>query len=115
MVEISLSGSGEGSGWVTAPGYSTAAFWPNVRVWALSNLCWEPRGGNQGRQQRSFRHRFTPFPPRSRSSDSQARASQGIDRLPNCQTQLSPSHAGSSDERTPDGVWSSRTISRSAA
>jgi len=26
MVEISLSGSGEGSGWVTAPGYSTAAF-----------------------------------------------------------------------------------------
>jgi len=26
MVEISLYGSGEGSGWVTAPGYSTAAF-----------------------------------------------------------------------------------------
>ena len=26
MVEISLSGSGEGSGWATAPGYSTAAF-----------------------------------------------------------------------------------------
>ncbi len=26
MVEISLSGSGEGSGWVTAPGYSTATF-----------------------------------------------------------------------------------------
>ena len=25
MVEISLSGSGEGSGWVTAPGYSTSA------------------------------------------------------------------------------------------
>jgi len=25
MVEISLSGSGEGPGWVTAPGYSTAA------------------------------------------------------------------------------------------
>jgi len=25
MVEISLSGSGEGSGWVTAPGYSTTA------------------------------------------------------------------------------------------
>ena len=24
MVAISLSGSGEGSGWVTAPGYSTA-------------------------------------------------------------------------------------------
>jgi len=26
MVEISLSGSGEGPGWVTAPGYSTGAF-----------------------------------------------------------------------------------------
>ena len=26
MVEISLSGSGEGPGWGTAPGYSTAAF-----------------------------------------------------------------------------------------
>ena len=26
MVEISLSGSGEGPGWVTAPGYSTTAF-----------------------------------------------------------------------------------------
>jgi len=26
MVEISWSGSGEGSGWATAPGYSTAAF-----------------------------------------------------------------------------------------
>jgi hypothetical protein len=26
MVEISLSGSGEGPGWATAPGYSTAAF-----------------------------------------------------------------------------------------
>ena len=26
MVAISLSGSGEGPGWVTAPGYSTAAF-----------------------------------------------------------------------------------------
>jgi hypothetical protein len=26
MVENSLYGSGEGPGWVTAPGYSTAAF-----------------------------------------------------------------------------------------
>ena len=26
MVEISLYGSGEGPGWVTAPGYSTAGF-----------------------------------------------------------------------------------------
>ena len=35
MVKISLSGSGEGPGWATAPGYSTAAFWLDVRVWAL--------------------------------------------------------------------------------
>ena len=26
-MEISLSGSGEGSGWITAPGYSTGGFW----------------------------------------------------------------------------------------
>ena len=26
MVEISLSGSGEGPGWATAPGYSTAPY-----------------------------------------------------------------------------------------
>jgi len=26
MVEISLYGSGEGPGWVTAPGYSTSGF-----------------------------------------------------------------------------------------
>ena len=26
MVEISLSGSGEGPGWATAPGYSTESF-----------------------------------------------------------------------------------------
>jgi hypothetical protein len=32
MVEISLSGSGEGSGLVTAPGYSTAAFSEDVCV-----------------------------------------------------------------------------------
>ena len=33
MVEISLSGSGEGPGWVTAPGYSTAYVifgWPGL-------------------------------------------------------------------------------------
>jgi hypothetical protein len=35
MVEISLSGSGEGPGWVTAPGYSTTAFWLHVRVRVL--------------------------------------------------------------------------------
>ena len=35
MVEISLSGSGEGSGWVIAPGYSTTAKMQNVmrRSW----------------------------------------------------------------------------------
>ena len=27
MLEISLSGSGEGPGWVTAPGYSTVGSW----------------------------------------------------------------------------------------
>jgi hypothetical protein len=32
MVEISVSVSGEGSGWVTAPDYSTGAFWRTRRV-----------------------------------------------------------------------------------
>ena len=32
MVELSSSGSGEGPGWVTAPGYSTAAFFREVEV-----------------------------------------------------------------------------------
>ncbi len=35
MVEISLSGSAEGPGWVIAPSYSTAAFRLQVRVWVL--------------------------------------------------------------------------------
>ena len=35
MVEISLYGSGEGPGWVTAPGYSTAAFRLQVPVSAF--------------------------------------------------------------------------------
>jgi hypothetical protein len=35
MVEISLSGSGEGPGWATAPGYSTAAFCFKDRVGML--------------------------------------------------------------------------------
>ena len=40
MVEISLSGSGEGPGWVTAPGYSTAAFSaPPI----LDNMTTKPR------------------------------------------------------------------------
>ena len=38
MVEISLSGSGEGPGWVTAPGYSTAAFGPAIRVWIVCEV-----------------------------------------------------------------------------
>jgi hypothetical protein len=35
MVEISVSGSAEGPGWVTAPGYSTTPGVPNalVRSW----------------------------------------------------------------------------------
>jgi hypothetical protein len=41
MVEISLYGSGEGPGWVTAPGYSTAGNLRRVRVWAL---CQTPTG-----------------------------------------------------------------------
>jgi hypothetical protein len=31
MVEISLSGSGEGPGWETAPGYSTGPFLVPIR------------------------------------------------------------------------------------
>jgi len=46
MVAISLSGSGEGPGWVTAPGYSTAANSLNVRVCALcQTLPGVPRRG----------------------------------------------------------------------
>jgi len=30
-----MSGSGEGLGWETGRGYSTAGFWHHVRVWAL--------------------------------------------------------------------------------
>jgi hypothetical protein len=38
MVEISLSGSGEGPGWATAPGYSTAGFRAGPRkIGLLSN------------------------------------------------------------------------------
>jgi hypothetical protein len=38
MVEISLSGSGEGPGWVTGRGYSTAAFQDSERVsWVSGN------------------------------------------------------------------------------
>ncbi len=44
MVEISLSGSGEGPGWVTAPGYSTAAFPARVRQQAFGRIDAE-RGG----------------------------------------------------------------------
>jgi hypothetical protein len=42
MVAISLSGSGEGPGWATAPGYSTAAFSvPPI----LDDMTTEPRMG----------------------------------------------------------------------
>ena len=45
MVEISLSGSGEGSGWVTAPGYSTAAFSAPPIVGVLTS---RPEGARSG-------------------------------------------------------------------
>ncbi len=35
MVEISLSGSGEGPGWVTAPGYSTVILTRKRRLRAI--------------------------------------------------------------------------------
>ena len=37
MVDISLSGSGEGPGWATAPGYSTAAKFPRSITRILSS------------------------------------------------------------------------------
>ncbi len=43
MVEISLSGSGEGPGWATAPGYSTAAFLLDVRVGGAISRLWGAR------------------------------------------------------------------------
>jgi hypothetical protein len=47
MVEISLSGSGEGPGWATAPGYSTAAFLaPRPITSNPSNPYGEPAAGD---------------------------------------------------------------------
>ena len=46
MVEISLSGSGEGSGWVTAPGYSTAAFSAPPILGLLTSRPQRARSGN---------------------------------------------------------------------
>ena len=50
MVKISLSGSGEGPGWVTAPGYSTAG--SHVRQPPVMTT---PRGisGSEGRRRLS--------------------------------------------------------------
>ena len=45
MVEISLSGSGEGPGWATAPGYSTAAFSAPPRLGALASRAQGARSG----------------------------------------------------------------------
>ena len=42
---ISSSGSGEGPGWVTAPGYSTAAFLEHVRGWMFWKAPRVARGG----------------------------------------------------------------------
>ena len=50
MVEISLSGSGEGPGWVTAPGYSTAGNLP----WGSCRPPSAPRAAG-GPDQRAFR------------------------------------------------------------
>jgi hypothetical protein len=51
MVETSLSGSGEGPGWTTAPGYSTVANFPGPITqksvkWPVSPV--SPRGGGSG-------------------------------------------------------------------
>jgi hypothetical protein len=52
MVEISLSGSGEGPGWVTAPGYSTAAFSLSLSITGDVSTPYEmPRGPVAGRFQ----------------------------------------------------------------
>jgi hypothetical protein len=45
MVEISLSGSGEGPGWATAPGYSTAAFSPPPILGILTSRLEGARSG----------------------------------------------------------------------
>jgi hypothetical protein len=45
MVAISLSGSGEGPGWVTAPGYSTAGG-PMSDKWTSVSTCWIDLGSH---------------------------------------------------------------------
>jgi len=45
MVEISLSGSGEGPGWVTAPGYSTAAFFAGRPIRGALSIPFGDHGG----------------------------------------------------------------------
>jgi hypothetical protein len=47
MVEISLSGSEEGPGWATAPGYSTAGFPPGPITRGYVKQRVEPRGGTR--------------------------------------------------------------------
>jgi hypothetical protein len=47
MVEISLSGSGEGPGWATAPGYSTAAFFAMPDNLGFCQLARQPREGKK--------------------------------------------------------------------
>jgi len=47
MVEISSSGSGEGPGWVTAPGYSTAAKFPGPMTrYSVDTACQAERGAS---------------------------------------------------------------------
>ncbi len=50
MVEISLYGAGEGSGWVTAPGYSTDAFLLDVRVGGAILRPWGAPAGHRPRR-----------------------------------------------------------------
>ena len=80
MVEISLSGSGEGPGWVTAPGYSTARFLcqPKVEKWVL----------------RAMLHAVGRNPPVIRMSDEQNSVNQGVD------LEISPHCGGGSLDST---------------
>ncbi len=78
MVEISLSGSGEGPGWVTAPGYSTAAFpAPPIRTFLTSS----PRRGENGPYRARRRRPFgSDRPPQIGSSPQGQVAREDRDR-----------------------------------
>jgi hypothetical protein len=78
MVAISMSGSGEGPGWVTAPGYSTTAFSDSRPI--SSAYVQFPRGPRAGREavtrySGSRRHEVAPSPVRSPDDRQLARES----------------------------------------